>query len=526
MVAGNKYLAQHRCYSAARLILLFLQREERLILAMADPIILVENLNEWKPHFPKLPVITTKDYLSKAEYTTAGRNLRIFNFSRTYQHLSTGYYCSLLAETRRHRVLPNIRSLHTLSSQSIYSLSIENLEEPVQQALGKPRPGITTTAFTLDIFFGGCAAKELQELARQVFNILPIPLLQIELHLQDTWRITAVQALHLHSLSAQQEELFITALTNHISRRWRQLRARNHYRYDIALLHNPKEENPPSNSKALQHFIKAGRESGLHVELIESKDYGRLLEFDALFIRETTSIHHYSYQFAKKAESYGLIALDDADSILKCDNRIYVHELLNSHRVRVPKTLLVERDNLEWVDSEIGYPIILKTPDFSTAPGAYKVQDREQLMAMAERLFALSDILLAQEFIAAKFDWRVGMINKTPLFVCQYAITEQQGQMRQIRMPLGRNSSQNATKTLRLHEAPEALVKTALKAANLIGNGFYGVDLKQSDKGIFVMAINDNPYVNQGVEDGALKEQLYQKIMGDFLWRLDRKRGK
>ena len=166
---------------------------------MADHIILVENPTEWKPHFPKLPVVAAKDYLAKPEYST-GRSLRVLNLCRSYRYLSVGYYCSLLAEARRHRVIPSVRTLNDLSRKSIYSLDVEDLDDHVQQVLGKPRPGFTATAFELDIFFGQCAAKELQELARQLFDAFRSPLLRVEFRLQGKWRIATLKALHLHSL--------------------------------------------------------------------------------------------------------------------------------------------------------------------------------------------------------------------------------------------------------------------------------------------------------------------------------------
>jgi glutathione synthase/RimK-type ligase-like ATP-grasp enzyme len=82
------------------------------------------------------------------------------------------------------------------------------------------------------------------------------------------------------------------------------------------------------------------------------------------------------------------------------------------------------------------------------------------------------------------------------------------------------------SKTFRVEDAPEIVVKTALKAAGLIGNGFYGVDLKQTAKGVVVIEINDNPNIDHGVEDTVLKEDLYRTIIEDLVWRLDRKRGK
>ena len=63
---------------------------------MADHIILVENPTDWKSHFPNLPVVAAKDYLSKPEYSSAGRNLRVLNLCRSYRYLSVGYYLSLI----------------------------------------------------------------------------------------------------------------------------------------------------------------------------------------------------------------------------------------------------------------------------------------------------------------------------------------------------------------------------------------------------------------------------------------------
>ncbi|HAO33945.1 MAG TPA: RimK family alpha-L-glutamate ligase [Candidatus Competibacteraceae bacterium] len=493
---------------------------------MADHIILVENPTDWKPHFPKLPVVAAKDYLAKPEYSSAGRNLRVLNLCRSYRYLSVGYYCSLLAEARRHRVIPSVRTLNDLSRKSIYSLDVEDLDDHVQQVLGKPRPGFTATAFELDIYFGQCPAKELQELARQLFGVFRAPLLRVEFRLQGQWRIATLKALHLHSLSAEQEEMFLGALTTYLSRRWRQPRARSNYRYDLAMLHNPKEAMPPSNPKALQQFVKIGRECGVNVELIEKKDYGRLAEFDALFIRETTGIDHYTYQFSKKAESEGMVVIDDPDSILKCTNKVYLDELLRTHRIRTPKTVIVRRDNLERVDNEIPYPIVLKIPDGSFSRGVFKVNDRPELLEVAGRLFKSSDLVLAQEFLYTEFDWRVAILNRTPLFVCQYFMSKEHWQIYNHDPGREREAREGDSKTFQVADAPEIVVKTALKAAGLIGNGFYGVDLKQTTKGVVVIEINDNPSIDYGVEDALLKDQLYRTIIEDLVWRLDRKRGK
>ena len=64
----------------------------------------------------------------------------------------------------------------------------------------------------------------------------------------------------------------------------------------------------------------------------------------------------------------------------------------------------------------------------------------------------------------------------------------------------------------------------ALEAAGLIGDGLYGVDVKQNEDGVYVIEVNDNPNLEAGVEDGQLKGELYSLVMRDFVRRLDRLR--
>ena len=53
------------------------------------------------------------------------------------------------------------------------------------------------------------------------------------------------------------------------------------------------------------------------------------------------------------------------------------------------------------------------------------------------------------------------------------------------------------------------VVELGLRAANAIGDGFYGVDIKELDGGCVVIEVNDNPSVERGVEDAVLGDLLY-----------------
>jgi glutathione synthase/RimK-type ligase-like ATP-grasp enzyme len=79
-------------------------------------------------------------------------------------------------------------------------------------------------------------------------------------------------------------------------------------------------------------------------------------------------------------------------------------------------------------------------------------------------------------------------------------------------------------KTLPVREAPAEVVKLALRATTAIGDGLYGVDLKADGKRVAVIEVNDNPSIDAGVEDAYLGDDLYRRIMEEFLRRMERKR--
>ncbi len=482
---------------------------------MAEHIIVVEQHSDWKPDFPRSRVVTAREYLGSDELMRL-RDVKITNLCRSYSYLSVGYYVSLLAEARRHKVVPSIRTLNELSRKSIYSLDVGELDALVNRSLRAS----TVRTYEALIYFGHSEHPELDDLARQIYEMFACPLLRVEFKLQgEKWRITRIRPYWLNALSPIQYGAFNRALDHHLSKRWRTRRTRREARYDMAILVNPSEQLPPSDKRALNHLIRIGKKLGLDVELIEKKDYARLGEYDALFIRETTAIDHHTYRFARKAESEGLVVMDDPDSILKCTNKVYLAELLRANRVPTPKTVIVQEDGLKSLPAEIPYPVVLKIPDGSFSRGVFKVNNDQELKDIGEKLFKESDLILAQEFMYTDFDWRIGVLNGVPIYACRYYMSKKHWQI--FNHKKGGRVAEGAFDSLPVDEAPAHVVKAAVKAANLIGRGLYGVDVKQQGKSACIIEVNDNPNLDSGVEDGVLKDELYQIILSEFIRRLE-----
>jgi len=489
---------------------------------MSRLVIVVEKASDWGSYYPSDNVVAAQDYLKEA-ISVDDERVQVINLCRSYKYLGIGYYVSLLAEARGHRVIPSVRTINDLRKRALYGLDIEDLNQKLTRFL--PEGGRDTTDFGILLYFGETSYATLADLGRQVFDTFPCPILRLEFEREKVWQISAIKPASLHTLADPQEDSFAQALDKFSKKLWRKPRARKKFRYDIAMLSDPAEPMPPSNKRALKQFIEAGKEIGIEVETVTRNDYSRIAEYDGLFIRETTVIDNHTYRFANKAEKEGMVVIDDPGSILKCTNKIYLHDLLKSRKLPTPKTEIIYRDDprrLAELPDLLGFPIVLKIPDGSFSRGIVKVETIDQLRTAADELFQHTALVLAQEFMFTEFDWRVGILDGQALYACQYFMSRGHWQI----YNHGANARQKSGgfKTFPVRDAPADVIKLALKATAPIGDGLYGVDLKQVGERIVVIEMNDNPSIDAGVEDAYLGEDLYRRIMEEFLRRMERKR--
>jgi glutathione synthase/RimK-type ligase-like ATP-grasp enzyme len=76
------------------------------------------------------------------------------------------------------------------------------------------------------------------------------------------------------------------------------------------------------------------------------------------------------------------------------------------------------------------------------------------------------------------------------------------------------------TEAMTIGEAPEQVINTAVRAANLIGRSLYGADLKQVEDRIYLIEVNINPNIDAGNEDQVLGDALYREVLGVFARRI------
>ncbi|HEX9934906.1 MAG TPA: RimK family protein [bacterium] len=478
-------------------------------------LIVVTYPNRWPLQIAGVEIVSAKSYLLEPAYSDL-RGAKVFNLCRSYRYQSLGYYVSLIATARGHNPLPTVMTIQDMKSQPIIRYVSDELDELIQKSLET----IQTRKFTLSVYFGRNVAKKYNRLAQHLFNLFPAPLLRVHFVYNNKWLIQSIDPIAASEISEEHLPFVLQVATEYFSGRRITIPKKLPPRFDIAILHNPAESNPPSDARAVQKFIRAAEALDMRAELITKEDSGRLLEYDALFIRETTSVNHYTYRLARRAAAEGLAVIDDPLSILRCTNKVYLAELLDHHQIPTPKTIIVHRDNVHSVFTELGLPCILKEPDSSFSQGVVKVEDHDALKIEVERMLEKSELIIAQEFLPTPFDWRVGILDRRPLYVCKYFMAGKHWQIIR-RSPQGK-IYEGQTETLPVEIAPKKVIKTALRAAELIGDGLYGVDVKEINGIATIIEINDNPTIEAGTEDFILKDDLYLRIMEVFLRRIER----
>ena len=485
---------------------------------MSSWIILVDSLRDFDNAATPHKVISTKDYLARPQLFQGSRP-KIINLSRSFAYQSRGYYCSLLAEARGHRVIPSVETMNDLATRSLYAQALPELEDSLSKAVAAGDD--KSVPARILACFGVIDDRRLDRFGRLLFDWFRCPVLEVTVENGDRPQIKKLAAVPVTKLNEHETRFFHGALHDHTRREWRSRKARNTPRYSFATLYDPKEALPPSSFSTLKHWARLAEKQGVEVEPITKKDLARLAEFDALFIRETTSIDNHTYRFARRAMQEGMPVIDDPFSMIRCTNKVFVNELMTGNGIAVPPTVIIAgQGDLARAADTLGFPMVLKIPDSSFSRGVKKVDNTAELGALAKAWLKDVDLFLAQAFMPTSFDWRVGVLGGKPLFVVQYTMAKQHWQI--VKHEADGTATEGSFNSMSLGEAPPAVIDIGLRAASLIGDGLYGVDIKETPDGFFVVEINDNPNIEHGVEDASEKDQVWFELTR---WFIDRLRG-
>ncbi|WP_320174663.1 GNAT family N-acetyltransferase [Maridesulfovibrio sp.] len=486
--------------------------QDRLLIVTDD----VRSLKKWSS---ELTLCSAQNYLSDQNYAKSNR-FHVLNLCSSYKIHSLGYYVSLLANARNHMVIPSVVNMKDATTPMVAQSLLDEIEDYLAAKLSL----VKERDFSLTIIMGKSSDQRFNELSQKLFRLFSIPFFSLCLQFKERWTVKKIKVLSVKNVMAEHEHLLQEALDEYSARK-RYTRPRlKHFKYDLAILVNPDEKTPPSCPEALDRFRKAAEKVGFYVEFITKADRRRICEFDALFIRETTALEDHTYAISRHAYTEGLVVIDDPWSIMLCSNKVYLHEKLVSEGICQPRGwLLTKKDISDKRMQSLVFPLVLKLPESSFSQGVYRVDNHTELQNRLNEMLKKSDLVIAQEFLVSEYDWRIGVLDNKPIFACKYFMAKNHWQI------YNWNSSDTVGfsgqhEAVRIDQVPPSILRAAVRASSLIGNGFYGVDLKEIGGKAYVIEVNDNPNVDFGVEDQLLGNELYERIMQSIFNRIELER--
>lgn len=454
------------------------------------------------------------------------------NLCRDFAARRNGYYVSLVASSRDQDVLPTVEQLEDLRYRSYYLR--------VLQEAGVPTPSLRVTPGTsrwvprvemedanarrlsLVAVFGRVGHGGLAKLCREVWTCFPVPLLRIDLHRRTRgrdrrWKVTKLKPVAPGDLAESEIARLLRLLGQQAPRVPGGPRKRATYHW-LACLWDADEQLQPSGVETLEKIERVATERNVHLDLISLGELSRLPEYDALFIRTTTGVDNRTFEFSKMARAFGMPVIDDPDSILRCSDKVFLFELFQRHGVPMPPTHVIQEQGHEERLRALGLPLILKSPGGSFSRSVKKAETHDQAIEVARAMFAETSLVVAQDFLPTDFDWRVGVLAGEPLYAARYFMAG--GHWQVLQQGRGGRVKEGRVEAVPLGEAPQAVLEVALAATRRIGDGLYGVDLKEVGSGPVVIEVNDNPDLHVGYEDRAEGDAIYERIVDEFVRRI------
>ena len=192
-------------------------------------------------------------------------------------------------------------------------------------------------------------------------------------------------------------------------------------------------KNPIKESYETQKLIEEFEKQGIKVRVVHPDDVDIFVDRDDrksilvagstrqlpdfVMPRTGSGTTYFIKAIIRHLERLGVVLINGSDAIDNVKDKLYTQQILGESKLPVPKTLLVKHPiNLEWVEKNINFPVIIKTLSGSFGAGVFLAETKkqlEQLVKMAE-ITKKSYNIIVQEFIKDSWgkDIRVFVLNK------------------------------------------------------------------------------------------------------------------
>jgi len=206
-----------------------------------------------------------------------------------------------------------------------------------------------------------------------------------------------------------------------------------------------------------------------------------------VFPRTGSGTSYYIKAVIRHFERMDIPVINSSDAIDNVKDKLYTHQILAQSNLDIPKTMLLRYPiDIDFVEKNIGFPVIVKKISGSYGRGVFLCEDKKslrQLVTMAELTKKSYDIII-QEFIKDTWgkDLRVFVVNNKVIGCMMRQATDDD-----FRANITRGGEGFP------YEVNEQIEWLSSESSKALGLDIAGVDLLFQNGGYKICEVNSNP---------------------------------
>ncbi len=182
------------------------------------------------------------------------------------------------------------------------------------------------------------------------------------------------------------------------------------------LFNHPVSEDVPEGHEIVR-FLEVGRRRGLQLDVLKPRDFelivtserdwraeyagGKLPRPDFIIPRTGAETSYFTLAVLRQFERMGVAMINSAEAVEACADKLQTLQLLSASGLPIPRTILAKFPvDIDVIEQELGFPVVVKTLRSTRGAGVVLCQDREQFDNLAS---LLGDSNPGADFIFQKY---------------------------------------------------------------------------------------------------------------------------
>ena len=170
-------------------------------------VMVVDQVRKWPIAIVGVEIVSARDYLTQERFRKSER-YHVLNLCHSYKSHSVGYYVSLLASARNHRIVPLVMAVKDLTNLAIAQSLVEEIDGFIQKRLS----AIKEATFELPVVLGKAPDVEFNDLAKKLFTLFEVPFFTVEFCRRGTWKLRQVKRLNLSTIFERYPDILPQAI--------------------------------------------------------------------------------------------------------------------------------------------------------------------------------------------------------------------------------------------------------------------------------------------------------------------------